>query len=389
MRFWNWTALYVVAALVAMPLVGCGTENNSDEDEQPQQEFFQFEVGFRQFHYENFGPHSNQMNSPFGGVTILHDLPPGPYFFNCAIQLAPTQNQWQLRNVPIFGHGEPAQSYLPASWAQLQNATQQMQIQMVPSGHTLSKFPLLEPPTLLPPVPVTPWPLNYDTGIENSVFPPLPLPEDTPFLFDQPVQFPTITFECGMHANFTNQDCALCECCPAAVSNSLKTIGVSTMPGPMNMPPGGPLEIGDMHGPTGFMAGSGTAIDWWTTKGPALMMSHGVTTTNTPIPAGAGAGPTAMRVTVLCDMLAALNAGKDVEVQNGHHIGMVTGIYKLTVDGVTTYTIDVAHDTNQGNAGGTVNETLGYDPATNMLSGGVAGFFRNTAPTHFTVETKP
>ena len=125
-------------------------------------------------------------------------------------------------------------------------------------------------------------------------------------------------------------------------------------------------------------------IDWFTNKGASLLASHGVTTATTAVPA-----TEAGRITTLDDMLKALNDGKDVEVQNGHHIAMVTGVWKLTIGGRTSYFIDVAHDTKQGSAGGTVNEMLEYDPATNTFSGGVPGFFPGTSPTHFTVETKP
>lgn len=214
----------------------------------------------------------------------------------------------------------------------------------------------------------------------------LPPSVDHPFIYDFPVEIPT--FECGMHAKFTNQECGKNECCPAAVSNSLKTIGVSTAPGPMNMPPGGPLEIDDMKGPTQWNA-NGCPIMWFTNKGAALMASHGVTTTSTALSTAMTPAGTAARTQTICDMLDALNAGKDVEVQNGHHIAMVTGIWKITIGGKTSYFVAVAHDTNQGNPGGTLNETLGYDPSTNTLSGGVAGFFPGTSPTHFTVETKP
>ena len=371
------TALAVVV-LAVVCLSACGGSDGGGA-QQPTQTFFNVGANFCQYHYLDFGPNTDIPDSPFGGATLAFDLPVGPYFFNCVIQ-ATSSIEWQIKNLPVFGRGVPTELCVPIDWTAVQR-DMGPQVLQVDTAFTLSSLPLTLPPDAIQLLPVQPYALNYAEGIVNAVIPTVPAIVEQPFIFDFPVETPK--FECGMHVTFTNQECGVNECCPAAVSNSMKTIGVSTAAGPGGVPPGGPLEINDMKGPTQWGAG-GTPIDWFTNKGASLMASHGVTTATTAVPA-----TEAGRITTICDMLKALNDGKDVEVQNGHHIAMVTGVWKLTIGGKTSYFVEVAHDTNQGASGGTVNEMLEYDPATNTFSGGVPGFFPGTSPTHFTVETKP
>jgi hypothetical protein len=67
-----------------------------------------------------------------------------------------------------------------------------------------------------------------------------------------------------------------------------------------------------------------------------------------------------------------MKRGEDIEILGEHHVAVVTGLIRH-LNG--TWTIYVTHDTDQGNAGGTVTEPITYDPSTGLLTGGAPGFF--------------
>ncbi|MBN1966432.1 MAG: hypothetical protein JW910_17410, partial [Anaerolineae bacterium] len=158
-----------------------------------------------------------------------------------------------------------------------------------------------------------------------------------------------------------NQDCGKNECAPAAVSNSLKMLKASN-PQAMSGLADNDLGTGTMRGACGTSAGGSpagppdTAGAWWNLK-KAWMNAR----ENYPIKTDMVTDKSKMD-----DIMQAIRDGKDVELRIPGHVMMVTGVVKLA-DG--TYVLEVAHDTNQGAAGGTVIELVKFNPATGKFSG--------------------
>ena len=385
MTLWTW----VILAVGVLATSGCGAGDRENavpvggpDAQAPTQQFPAFSEGFVQFSFQSFGPHSNQSNTAYGGVIVTFNAPVGVYYYNCVVQ-SQTQ-EWQVKNVPLQGRGVSTSVFLPIDWTTVQGTTG-TPVPVVTAGSLLSSVPLVNPPTAFTTQGVLPRNLNFDRGIEDGEWSLLLAPNQWPFALTPPFQNPVVQY--GFHTIFVNQECGLQECVPASVSNSLKTIGVSPLSVGGGLP-GGPLEIANMKFPTGWTP-RGAPRRWFDLKAPSLLASHGVTTTTSAVPVGLGTLATNQRVTLVTTVLAAVVAGKDVEVQNAHHCAMVTAVRKIVYGGSVTIYIDVAHDTNQANPGGLVNETLQYDPATNLLWGGVPGYFPGTSPMFFTIEAKP
>lgn len=154
-------------------------------------------------------------------------------------------------------------------------------------------------------------------------------------------------FNSASHANFPNQDCGINFCAPVSVSNSLQFLNAKYNLG---------MAAGDIS--TAAIAaainttGNGTPLGWWNQK-DAYMKAKGL-----PI--------TTVTSLLAQDAIDAIKAGKDVELGGGGHRAALVGIAALA-DG--RYAIDVAHDTNQGNAGGTKIERGILDPATGKITG--------------------
>lgn len=146
--------------------------------------------------------------------------------------------------------------------------------------------------------------------------------------------------------DFPNQEVGTGECVPGAISNSLQYLKKRGMP-----VADGDISIAKMKDATGWTA-AGAPVGWWNTK-DAYMNAKGypVATSTTADPDKAG---------------VALDNGDDVELRVAGHAAAVVGIKKLKNG---KYEITVAHDTNQGNAGGTKQETGTYDPGTGKITG--------------------
>ncbi|MEW6280310.1 MAG: carboxypeptidase-like regulatory domain-containing protein, partial [Candidatus Eremiobacterota bacterium] len=200
------------------------------------------------------------------------------------------------------------------------------QIMALPS---LSAQPISSLPTVLLDVPVAPDTLTFNSGLLNfpaSLYPPPGL-----FAGGNSILLATL-------ANFDrkdfNQDVGLNECVPGACSNSLKFLNANST---VDISP--VTSIDEMKKATGWADGCG--VGWAQLKNDYMTNgNHPITTENTE------SFETAME---------AIKAGKDVELTGGWHAAMVVGITKLDNG---NWSVQVAHDTKQGEAGGTKVETL-------------------------------
>ena len=170
-------------------------------------------------------------------------------------------------------------------------------------------------------------------------------------------------FNSAAHANFPNQDCAVNFCAPAAVSNSLQFLNAKYNLG-MLAADISTAAIAAAIGTTG----AGTPVGWWDAKDAYAK------TKKLPI----------MTVVSMSgqDAIDAIKAGKDVELGGGGHRAALVGIALLDNG---TYAIDVAHDTDQGKAGGTKVERGVYDPTTGKISG--ITFWNNADFRNFVIES--
>ncbi len=235
----------------------------------------------------------------------------------------------------------------------------------VPAGQSVpqvSVFPFLSPEPLssLPPVlfdcPVMRERLVLDSGLDGfpaELFPPAP-------------QVGTRASGAALLPSYNrsdfNQDVGLNECVPGAASNSLKYLDANSTRDLSAV-----TAISTMKTATGWAAG-GCGVDWAERKNKFMTDgNHPITTENTE------SFETA---------LEAIKAGKDVELTGGWHAAMVVGIVKMENG---NYSVQVAHDTKQGEAEGTKVETIIYNPTTKKFSGS-PGFFDGSIFRFFTIE---
>jgi hypothetical protein len=167
------------------------------------------------------------------------------------------------------------------------------------------------------------------------------------------------------HTGFPNQDCGVNECAPTAISNSLmwlkdnnpnaqwgtKSLSIATMKSATKWATDGCYIFHDDSRP------AGQRNAFWEDKN-AYMVANGypVMTTST---------------TNFATILQAMKDGKDVEFECKGHTVAVVGMTDL---GNGKYSIDIAHDTKQGVAGGTKVETITWDGMKFTGSKFVSGF---------------
>lgn len=168
---------------------------------------------------------------------------------------------------------------------------------------------------------------------------------------------------------FPNQECGDKECVPAAVSNSLKFLNKKDKLKLTEEQ----TSIEEMKKATDWSKGcciwGGCGLDWWKKKKKYMQDNKYPITTDS--------------VGNFDKVITEIKRGQDVELCLDHHCVAVVGISKLK-DG--RYSIDIVHDTEQGKAGGTIKETIFYDPKTKKFSGGVKGWANGDEFHYFVVE---
>jgi hypothetical protein len=178
---------------------------------------------------------------------------------------------------------------------------------------------------------------------------------------------------------FPNQQCEKNECVPTAVSNSLKYLNNMYNLGLTD----DQMSIATMKKATRWNNGCGD--DWWSIK-DGYMKSN-----NYPINTEKIEGD---QTTMFDRAKTAIEEGKDVEMCLSGHCVAVVGITKT---GEYTYSVDIAHDNQQGVGpgedekkcpnGGTVIETITYDSRTNKFTGG-GKYINGKKFKFFVVESK-
>ncbi|MBL9031785.1 MAG: proprotein convertase P-domain-containing protein [Phycisphaerae bacterium] len=241
-------------------------------------------------------------------------------------------------------------------------------------GYSLTDAPVAAGPAPnTPPMTVGGDTRTMEKGVEPSAgaqLPPASPSQGTAPVAAQPMK--------AAHKNFPNQDCGVNECTPVSVSNSLMFLKDKNPNAAWGMLG---IDLATMKTATKWKVPPrmiGCYIDdnpngnaWWKDKDAYMMANRYPVQT--------------MKVGTMAEMLQALKDMKDVELQGGWHTAAIVGMTDL---GNGKYSIDVAHDTKQGMAGGTQVDTIEYDPATNKFKGS-PGFFDGSTFNYGVVEMVP
>lgn len=309
------------------------------------------------------------LNSDWGSVNFTFTGQESIMYFNLV-----ANGSWQVQNMPVLSiEGEGVNQSISFAFDL-----------GVPSGTTVTS-------------------LNYGYTFTNTTIGSMPAETETAVVFDQeviissgaegvaipPVQpakpligGAAVSAKMFEHDNFPNQDCGWNQCCPAAVSNSLKFLNKKHKMGLND----NNLSIDKMKNATKWKVPPrkiGCYIDhndhrpegarnaWWEDK-KAYMEKNKI-----PV--------TTRKITDLSKLIAEGAKGQDIEIVGDWHTAAVVGMTDL---GGGKYEIVVAHDTKQNETGGTKKDKITYDPATKKFTGS-PGFFHNSSFRYAIVECPP
>lgn len=314
-------------------------------------------------------------STPFtgwGGLDITHVPSSSVQYLNVRVGTGPSG--WVLQNVPFMTREGVGISQTDSFQFDLGGALgfstgTNVAGTNVPIGVTITPSPAPDP-GLLSNTTILGTTSNYGTGAEES----------------GALLFPTTGAIIGgliaglgkSHQNFPNQESLLNQCTPVSVSNSLMFLKAKNPTANWGTLP---IDIATMRTATKWKVAPrvfGCYIDdningnaWWKDK-DAYMRANGYPIMTT-------------RTTSFADIVAAIMNGKDVELQGDWHTAAVVGIVSM---GNGNWALQVAHDTDQDNAGGTRIDTILYD-ATTMKFIGSPGFFDGSKFRYAVIEMVP
>jgi hypothetical protein len=172
---------------------------------------------------------------------------------------------------------------------------------------------------------------------------------------------------------FPNQEAGDFECAAVAASNSLQWLNATQS---LNIA-AGDIDIAAMKAATNFSLAAKGSPDNWPELKDAYLKSKNIMVTTTRLD----------RIK-LSEVEDAMKRGCDVELSvlrrvDGQLIGHVVAITSIqAVNG--GYALEMSHDTDQGNAGGTANEAVTYDNVTGRFTGPT--WITNKVPDSFIAE---
>jgi hypothetical protein len=264
-------------------------------------------------------------------VDVVFPGQTGVLYFNLNIN-----GSWQVENIPVLSVDGPISQRVTHSFSL--GVSPGVQVGSVNAGFSLTADTLTSMPPATGQVPVGDRTIIEYSGIQGQT---LTYSQAAPLLGGGG--------DGAKHTNegVPNQECGTLECGPAAVSNSLKFLKAKHN---LNIPDAD-ITIDKMKQATGWTAG-GCPVGWFNTKNTYMQNNNiPITTTST---------------NNIADVITALDNNCDVELDATRHIAAIVGVQKLK-DG--KYAVTVAHDTKQNEAGGTIQETGTYDPATGVFTG--------------------
>jgi len=316
-------------------------------------------------------------DSEFGMVELTYEVGDAPQYFNLTFN-----DEWVIENVPLLPAGEAGTETTVSLMIPL-DVTPGTDIAEADIAAAIEPEPRVEKPASVIPIGIltTAVNINNGTGALEALTAGTAASE----------QGGTVDGDnwAAHSAPMPNQEAKSMGCVPTAVSNSLKLLK-QTHPVEMAGVDDSDIDIADAEGMTGFETGVGVrygpdGTDWkliWPSKKAKYMSDNGLPVKTSMIPPKQLYSNKAAAAD--CDAaLQALKDGKDVELNGANHCAALVGMAKLTNG---KYVMYVAHDTNQGAAGGQKIEKIIYDPsaASPAAEGGWA--FNGKRIVGFTVE---
>jgi hypothetical protein len=292
----------------------------------------------------------SRSNSDWGSVDVTYTGSSSILYFNLSVN-----GSWQVQNVPVL-------SYRGAGVSQ----TETFDFVIGQDGVNVSAADIGFSLTTAP-VGAAPVTTNFGVGVADRQIAMSSAEGGIPIAYSAATSLigaaAPVLNSAAAGPGYPNQDCGLNECVPASVSNSLQYLNNRFN---LGLAPG-QISINQMKVATGWNAG-GAPLGWWNTKA-AYMQANNI--------------PVATQATTdIASVIDSLRNGADVELGGGGHRASVVGITDL---GGGRYSINVAHDTQQGVAGGTKVETVIYNSNTGNMTG--AAGFNNVTFRNFVVET--
>lgn len=311
-------------------------------------------------------------------------------YFNLTVN-----GSWQVQNLPVLSTGGTGVPQTLRFWFDLGNPVG-TDVAMISHAFALTPAPLVSAPSGGVPASVgNDQVIVHNGGVDPSF-------STTPAAAGASIGGPVAGIALHKHDNFPNQEAGLQECAPTAVSNSLqflntkhglgmaaaditiakmktatkwgsKTVASAAGPGVdrvISPYPAGWPDPGVLSGVWIFPDPNGAAGQqnaWWQDKKAYMGANNLPITTRQILPADIG------------KLIREIDRGQDIEAEIGGHTVAVTGIADL---GGGRYAVTVAHDTKQGVAGGTVEETAVWDSTTSTWEGALKNYGLN----YFVVE---
>ena len=176
------------------------------------------------------------------------------------------------------------------------------------------------------------------------------------------------------HKEFPNQEAGEFECAPVAASNSLQWLNTTQK---LNLA-ADDISIAAMKAATKFSLAAKGSPDNWPELKDAYLKSKSIAITTTRLDR-----------LKLSEVEDAMKRGCDVELSvlrrvDGPLVGHVVAITSIQKLDYGDYALVATHDTEQGKAGGTVDEAVTYDNAAGRFKGPT--WINNKSPDSFIAE---
>lgn len=326
----------VIVMTIFLGLLSC-TDNDS-EDVNPHNATLEFE----QIDFDLDG--NITTNSSWGSMVLTYDGALDILYFSLAVD-----SRWVIQNIPVLSHeGEGVTQSITLTFDLGVSADADVTELEYAFNLTTTVLDLM--PSDFQAAPVGDRSVVFYSGGEG---------EGTDAGEPPPkVEGGEVEKSAKHEEEFPNQECGKKECVPVAVSNSLQFLNKKYDLGLGGE--GKEIDIGTMKEATGWIEGGGCVPSWWKDKKRYMEGNNYPITTD--------------MVTDFEQIIKEIERGQDVELnvvdltRLRAHCAAVVGIAKLKNG---KYSIDIVHDTKQGEPGGTIKETVIYDPDTEKFKGGM------------------
>jgi hypothetical protein len=297
-------------------------------------------------------------NTEYAALDVTYDGADHVQYLNVAVN-----GQWQVQNFPLINRGNVGDSQSIRFDVGMGTARGTV-ISSLDYAHSVTDVPTLAMPsggttTAIAQRTESGWTGAIGVPMPNPL-PPAPPPGPPP-----PDPDPVMEGPYGHGFEFPNQESKKHGCGPTAVSNSLKWLKIKHNFDASD----DDLSVASMEFALTWDDNRGVAINsasgrdslWYEDKDEYI--TGGDEPTGWPVKT--------VKLVDWDEILRAVRKGKDVELVANGHIAAIVGISKTALG---NYKLLIAHDTNQGQSGGTVIQAITYDSFNSILTGDAKWF---------------